>query len=138
MSVICLSSSHPILILSSLILLTLFLSLVFYFIYQFSFVSIIIILIILGGILIIFMYIIRLCPNKKIRFYKKLRVTFTLILILIPYRTFITKLEIININKVYSVNFVNIIILIITFLIVILTIISKNLRWINAPIKKFN
>lgn len=96
------------------------------------------ILIILGGILIIFIYIISLCPNKKIRFHMKLRVIFTRILILIPFNTFITKLELININKIYSINFINIIILIITFLIIMLIIISKNLRWINAPIKKFN
>nr|YP_009429111.1 NADH dehydrogenase subunit 6 [Rhipicephalus turanicus]ASW20721.1 NADH dehydrogenase subunit 6 [Rhipicephalus turanicus]UNO54480.1 NADH dehydrogenase subunit 6 [Rhipicephalus turanicus] len=138
MSIICLSSSHPIMMLSSLILLTLFLSLMFYFIYQFSFVSMMMILIILGGMLIIFMYMISLCPNKKMSFYKKLSVTFTLMLILIPYNTFMTKLETININKVYSMNFVNIIILMLIFLIVMLIIISKNLSWINAPIKKFN
>nr|WKW91698.1 NADH dehydrogenase subunit 6 [Rhipicephalus sanguineus] len=137
-SIICLSSSHPILMLSSLILLTLFLALTFYFIYQFSFVSMMMILIILGGMLIIFMYMISLCPNKKMSFYKKLSATFTLLLILIPYNTFMMKLEVININKVYSVNFVNMIILMMTFLIVMLTIISKNLSWINAPIKKFN
>nr|AFR24940.1 NADH dehydrogenase subunit 6 [Rhipicephalus sanguineus] len=137
-SIICLSSSHPILMLSSLILLTLFLALTFYFIYQFSFVSMMMILIILGGMLIIFMYMISLCPNKKMSFYKKLSATFTLLLIFIPYNTFMMKLEVININKVYSVNFVNMIILMMTFLIVMLTIISKNLSWINAPIKKFN
>nr|YP_010253928.1 NADH dehydrogenase subunit 6 [Rhipicephalus linnaei]QTZ18357.1 NADH dehydrogenase subunit 6 [Rhipicephalus linnaei]UNO54428.1 NADH dehydrogenase subunit 6 [Rhipicephalus sanguineus] len=137
-SIICLSSSHPILMLSSLILLTLFLALTFYFIYQFSFVSMMMILIILGGMLIIFMYMISLCPNKKMSFYKKLSATFTLLLILIPYNTFMMKLEVININKVYSVNFVNMIILMMTFLIVMLTIISMNLSWINAPIKKFN
>nr|YP_010735466.1 NADH dehydrogenase subunit 6 [Rhipicephalus rutilus]WEI30800.1 NADH dehydrogenase subunit 6 [Rhipicephalus rutilus] len=137
-SVICLSSSHPILMLSSLILLTLFLSLLFYFIYQFSLVSMMMILIILGGMLIIFMYMISLCPNKKMSFYKKLSVTFTLMLILIPYKTFMMKLEVININKVYSMNFVNMVILMMVFLIVMLMIISKNLSWINAPIKKFN
>nr|NP_008521.1 NADH dehydrogenase subunit 6 [Rhipicephalus sanguineus]O99827.1 RecName: Full=NADH-ubiquinone oxidoreductase chain 6; AltName: Full=NADH dehydrogenase subunit 6 [Rhipicephalus sanguineus]AAD05528.1 NADH dehydrogenase 6 [Rhipicephalus sanguineus] len=138
MSVICLSSSHPILMLSSLILLTLFLSLIFYFIYQFSIMSMMMILIILGGMLIIFMYMISLCPNKKMSFYKKLSVTFTMMLILIPYDSFMTKLEMININKIYSVNFVNMIILMMIFLIVMLTIISKNLSWINAPIQKFN
>nr|WEI30826.1 NADH dehydrogenase subunit 6 [Rhipicephalus sanguineus] len=138
MSVICLSSSHPILMLSSLILLTLFLSLIFYFIYQFSIMSMMMILIILGGMLIIFMYMISLCPNKKMSFYKKLSVTFTMMLILIPYNSFMTKLEMININKIYSVNFVNMIILMMIFLIVMLTIISKNLSWINAPIQKFN
>lgn len=137
LSIVSASSFHPILILTSLILLTLFLSLTFYFIYQFSIISIMIILIILGGILIIFIYIIRLCPNKKITFDKKLFFIFLLILLVIPNKIFIIKLELININKIYLANFVNMVILIIIFLIIILIIVSKNLNWINAPIKKF-
>nr|YP_010983060.1 NADH dehydrogenase subunit 6 [Rhipicephalus pumilio]WOH23057.1 NADH dehydrogenase subunit 6 [Rhipicephalus pumilio] len=138
MSVICLSSFHPIFMLSSLILLTLFLSLTFYFIYQFSLMSMMMILIILGGMLIIFMYMISLCPNKKMSFYGKLSVTFTTTLILIPFNMYMSKLDLININKIYSVNFVNMIIMMMIFLLLMLMIISKNLKWINAPIKKFN
>nr|YP_010535790.1 NADH dehydrogenase subunit 6 [Rhipicephalus simus]QLD97334.1 NADH dehydrogenase subunit 6 [Rhipicephalus simus]UYB78845.1 NADH dehydrogenase subunit 6 [Rhipicephalus simus] len=137
LSVICLNSFHPIMMLLSLILLTLFLALTFYFIYQFSIISMMMILIILGGMLIIFMYMISLCPNKKMSFHMKLSVIFTSMLILIPFNTFMVKLELININKIYSMNFINMIILMMTFLIVMLMIISKNLSWINAPIKKF-
>lgn len=137
LSIICASIFHPIIILLTLILLTLFLSIIFYYSYQFSIISIIIILIILGGILIIFIYIIRLCPNKKIKFNKKIRVTFTFLLITNSYSMYIMKLELVYINKIYLVNFVNIIIVIIIFLLLILIIVAKNLNWINAPIKKF-
>nr|WPS93636.1 NADH dehydrogenase subunit 6 [Rhipicephalus haemaphysaloides] len=136
-SVICLNSFHPIMMLLSLILLTLFLSLTFYFMYQLSIISMMMILIILGGMLIIFMYMISLCPNKKMGFYGKLSVTFTMMLILIPCEMFMMKMEFNYINKIYSVNFINMIMLMMIFLIIMLTIISKNLSWINAPIKKF-
>nr|YP_010535803.1 NADH dehydrogenase subunit 6 [Rhipicephalus zambeziensis]QLD97347.1 NADH dehydrogenase subunit 6 [Rhipicephalus zambeziensis]QLD97360.1 NADH dehydrogenase subunit 6 [Rhipicephalus zambeziensis]UYB78858.1 NADH dehydrogenase subunit 6 [Rhipicephalus zambeziensis] len=136
-SIICVSSFHPILMLTSLILLTLFLSLAFYFIYQFSIVSLMMVLIILGGMLIIFMYMISLCPNKKMNFSKKLSIIFTCMLIMMPLEMFMVKFELPHINKIYQMNFINMIIMMMIFLIMMLMIISKNLSWINAPIKKF-
>lgn len=53
-------------ILISIMLLTLCISLTFYIFSQFSLISLIMILLILGGILIIFMYIVSLSPNNKI------------------------------------------------------------------------
>lgn len=132
------SISNPISILISLILLTLFLSISFYFLFQFSLISLLIILIILGGILIIFIYIIRLCPNYKIIVNKKIIIFSIFITSLISFPTYIINFEIINIRKIYLINFTNILIIIIIFLIISLIIISKNLNWINCPIKKYN
>nr|QLD97308.1 NADH dehydrogenase subunit 6 [Rhipicephalus maculatus] len=136
LSLISASSFHPIMMLTSLILLTLFLSLTFYFIYQFSIMSMMMILIILGGMLIVFMYMISLCPNKKITFNSKVFFIFLLMAMIIPNKMFMLKLELININKIYLANFVNMVILMMIFLIIMLMIVSKNLNWINAPIKK--
>lgn len=82
------------------------------------------------------MYIIRLCPNSKINLNIKL--------IIIPFLLFFfvtnlnwEKFEFTIIYKIYIINYLNIIIIIMFFLIISLIIISKNLKWINAPIKKF-
>nr|YP_010535764.1 NADH dehydrogenase subunit 6 [Rhipicephalus evertsi]QLD97269.1 NADH dehydrogenase subunit 6 [Rhipicephalus evertsi]QLD97282.1 NADH dehydrogenase subunit 6 [Rhipicephalus evertsi]UYB78806.1 NADH dehydrogenase subunit 6 [Rhipicephalus evertsi] len=136
-SIICVSSFHPIMMLLSLILLTLFLALTFYLIYQFSIMSLMMILVILGGMLIIFMYMVSLCPNKKMGFNKKLTVTFTFLLVMVSNKMFMMKLDLAYINKIYLVNFVNMIIIMMVFLLLMLMIVAKNLNWVNAPIKKF-
>lgn len=94
------------------------------------------ILLILGGILIIFIYIIRLCPNKKINLNLKIFLIFPFLFIL-PKNNNFWKFEILIINKIYTAYYISIIIIIILFLILTLIIVSKNLKWINAPIKKF-
>ncbi|KAH7977156.1 hypothetical protein HPB51_029859 (mitochondrion) [Rhipicephalus microplus] len=137
LSIICASVFHPVMMLLTLILLTLFLSMVFYYSYQFSIMSMMMILIILGGMLIIFMYMVSLCPNKKMKFNKKISVTFTFLLTLISYNMYMMKLDLVYINKIYLVNFVNMIIVMMIFLMLMLMIVAKNLNWINAPIKKF-
>nr|WLD06627.1 NADH dehydrogenase subunit 6 [Dermacentor reticulatus] len=137
LSILCMSMSHPIMMLMSLILLTLFLSMSFYFLFQFSLVSLLMILIILGGMLIIFMYMISLCPNKKIFINIKM-IIFSIIMTIPIYFPFhMMSFNIINIEKIYSINFTNMLILMMLFLIMSLMIISKNLNWINCPIKKY-
>nr|YP_008999760.1 NADH dehydrogenase subunit 6 [Rhipicephalus geigyi]AGH19765.1 NADH dehydrogenase subunit 6 [Rhipicephalus geigyi] len=137
LSIVCISFFHPIMMLLSLILLTLFLAMVFYHCYQFSIMSLMMILIILGGMLIVFMYMISLCPNKKMKFNKKLSVTFVFLLLTTSNKMLMMKLDLVYINKIYLVNFVNMIIVMMIFLILMLMIIAKNLNWINSPIKKF-
>nr|YP_009992035.1 NADH dehydrogenase subunit 6 [Rhipicephalus decoloratus]QLD97113.1 NADH dehydrogenase subunit 6 [Rhipicephalus decoloratus]QNN85506.1 NADH dehydrogenase subunit 6 [Rhipicephalus decoloratus] len=137
LSIVCASFFHPITMLLSLILLTLFLAMIFYYCYQLSIMSLMMILIILGGMLIIFMYMISLCPNKKMKFNSKFSVTFTFLLVTISNKMIMTKLDLVYINKIYLVNFVNMIIIMMMFLILMLMIIAKNLNWINSPIKKF-
>nr|QKN99280.1 NADH dehydrogenase subunit 6 [Dermacentor reticulatus]UZG91622.1 NADH dehydrogenase subunit 6 [Dermacentor reticulatus]UZG91687.1 NADH dehydrogenase subunit 6 [Dermacentor reticulatus]UZG91713.1 NADH dehydrogenase subunit 6 [Dermacentor reticulatus]UZG91726.1 NADH dehydrogenase subunit 6 [Dermacentor reticulatus] len=137
LSILCMSMSHPIMMLMSLILLTLFLSMSFYFLFQFSLVSLLMILIILGGMLIIFMYMISLCPNKKIFINIKMIIFSILMTIPIYFPFHMMSFNIINIEKIYSINFTNMLILMMLFLIMSLMIISKNLNWINCPIKKY-
>nr|UXG58629.1 NADH dehydrogenase subunit 6 [Dermacentor albipictus] len=129
--------THPILMLISLILLTLFLAMMFYFFFQMSLISLLMILMILGGMLIIFMYMISLCPNQKIKLNNKL--ILISILLTIPISIPLTKmnLEIFQINKIYDMFFTNMLVLMMIFLIISLMVISKNLNWINSPIKKF-
>nr|UXG58668.1 NADH dehydrogenase subunit 6 [Dermacentor albipictus] len=129
--------THPILMLISLILLTLFLAMMFYFFFQMSLISLLMILMILGGMLIIFMYMISLCPNQKIKLNNKL--ILNSILLTIPISIPLTKmnLEIFQINKIYDMFFTNMLVLMMIFLIISLMVISKNLNWINSPIKKF-
>nr|YP_010231350.1 NADH dehydrogenase subunit 6 [Dermacentor auratus]QSV37419.1 NADH dehydrogenase subunit 6 [Dermacentor auratus] len=138
LSILLLSMFHPISMLISLILFTLFLSIMFYFLFQCSLISLMMILIILGGMLIIFMYMISLCPNKKIQV--NIKTTLFMIMASLPISIpiFFMNLEILHITKIYSINFINMLILMMMYLIISLMIISKNLNWINCPIKKFN
>nr|YP_009183456.1 NADH dehydrogenase subunit 6 [Dermacentor nuttalli]ALM88066.1 NADH dehydrogenase subunit 6 [Dermacentor nuttalli]UNO54233.1 NADH dehydrogenase subunit 6 [Dermacentor nuttalli]UNO54259.1 NADH dehydrogenase subunit 6 [Dermacentor silvarum]UNO54272.1 NADH dehydrogenase subunit 6 [Dermacentor silvarum] len=138
MSILCMSMSNPISMLISLILLTLFLSISFYFLFQFSLISLLMILIILGGMLIIFMYMISLCPNYKIIVNKKMIMFSIFMTSLISFPTYMMNFEMINISKIYLMNFTNMLIMMMIFLIISLMIISKNLNWINCPIKKYN
>nr|UXG58694.1 NADH dehydrogenase subunit 6 [Dermacentor albipictus] len=129
--------THPILMLISLILLTLFLAMMFYFFFQMSLISLLMILMILGGMLIIFMYMISLCPNQKIKLNNKLILISILLTIPISIPLVKMNLEIFQINKIYNMFFTNMLILMMIFLIISLMVISKNLNWINSPIKKF-
>nr|UXG58616.1 NADH dehydrogenase subunit 6 [Dermacentor albipictus]UXG58642.1 NADH dehydrogenase subunit 6 [Dermacentor albipictus]UXG58655.1 NADH dehydrogenase subunit 6 [Dermacentor albipictus] len=129
--------AHPILMLISLILLTLFLAMMFYYFFQMSLISLLMILMILGGMLIIFMYMISLCPNQKIKLNNKLILISILLTIPISIPLAKMNLEIFQINKIYDMLFTNMLILMMNFLIISLMVISKNLNWINSPIKKF-
>nr|YP_010509220.1 NADH dehydrogenase subunit 6 [Dermacentor albipictus]UXG58681.1 NADH dehydrogenase subunit 6 [Dermacentor albipictus] len=129
--------THPILMLISLILLTLFLAMLFYLFFQMSLISLLMILMILGGMLIIFMYMISLCPNQKIMFNNKLILISILLTIPISIPLAKMNLEISQINKIYNMFFTNMLILMMIFLIISLMVISKNLNWINCPIKKY-
>lgn len=82
------------------------------------------------------MYIIRLCPNSKINLNIKLIITPFLLFFFVTNLNW-EKFEFTIIYKIYIINYLNIIIIIMFFLIISLIIISKNLKWINAPIKKF-
>nr|QVV23883.1 NADH dehydrogenase subunit 6 [Hyalomma anatolicum] len=136
LSLICALLFHPIMMLMSLILFTLFLSIMFYNSFQFAFISLMMILLILGGMLIIFMYMISLCPNKKMNFNIKLMIIPFMLFFYMVNSNF-EKFEFTMIYKIYMMNYLNMMIMMMLFLIMSLMIISKNLKWINAPIKKF-
>nr|QRF92805.1 NADH dehydrogenase subunit 6 [Hyalomma marginatum] len=136
LSLICALFFHPIMMLLSLILFTLFLSIMFYNSFQFAFISLMMVLLILGGMLIIFMYMISLCPNSKMNLNIKLMITPFLLFFFVINLNW-EKFEFTMIYKIYMMNYLNMMIIMMFFLIMSLMIISKNLKWINAPIKKF-
>nr|YP_009536318.1 NADH dehydrogenase subunit 6 [Rhipicentor nuttalli]AYN50583.1 NADH dehydrogenase subunit 6 [Rhipicentor nuttalli] len=136
-SVICMLASHPMLMLISLIFLSLFLAMIFYFMFQLSLLSLMIILIILGGMLIIFMYMVSLCPNSKMIMNNKMFLISLICIFIMPFSFFYENYNVFHMNKIYLMNFINMLILMMCYLILSLMVISKNLNWINAPIKKF-
>nr|YP_007475026.1 NADH dehydrogenase subunit 6 [Amblyomma cajennense]YP_009332021.1 NADH dehydrogenase subunit 6 [Amblyomma sculptum]AFU55275.1 NADH dehydrogenase subunit 6 [Amblyomma cajennense]APH07718.1 NADH dehydrogenase subunit 6 [Amblyomma sculptum]WEF75038.1 NADH dehydrogenase subunit 6 [Amblyomma sculptum] len=133
-SIVLISMSHPMMMLIAVILLTLFISLLFYTITENSLFPLIMILMILGGMLIIFMYIISLCPNKKMNFNYKISIVGFAVLFLNLNFMFMKILNQ-NLIKIYFFTFVNMLILLMLYLLITLSVILKNLNWISSPMK---
>nr|WEF74999.1 NADH dehydrogenase subunit 6 [Amblyomma mixtum] len=133
-SVMLISMSHPMMMLIAVILLTLFISMLFYMITENSLFPLITILMILGGMMIIFMYIISLCPNKKMNFNFKISVIMFIFLFLNLNSMFV-KIINQNLMKIYFFSFINMVILLMLYLLVTLSVILKNLNWISSPMK---
>nr|AHF21700.1 NADH dehydrogenase subunit 6 [Subparmatus marinkellei] len=71
MSILCfMSSSHPILMIMFMIITLLTLNMYMYMYMKFSWFILMVTLLILGGLLVIFLYITSLTPNKKFNFKK--------------------------------------------------------------------
>nr|YP_011017339.1 NADH dehydrogenase subunit 6 [Amblyomma naponense]WQF69002.1 NADH dehydrogenase subunit 6 [Amblyomma naponense] len=133
-SIILISMSHPMTMLISVILLTMLISFIFYELSLNSLIPMIMILLILGGMLILFMYMVSLCPNKKMNF--NLKYTFFVIMmyfISIPpfFSNFMNK----ELTKIYSYSFMNMLLLMMVYLLITLTVVMKNLNWISSPMK---
>nr|YP_010535503.1 NADH dehydrogenase subunit 6 [Alectorobius cerradoensis]UYB78246.1 NADH dehydrogenase subunit 6 [Alectorobius cerradoensis]UYB78259.1 NADH dehydrogenase subunit 6 [Alectorobius cerradoensis] len=75
-------SSHPIMLIMIMILMTLILNMYMYMYMKFSWFILMITLLILGGLLVIFLYITSLTPNKKFTFKKTFFITIPMILFL--------------------------------------------------------
>nr|YP_010329477.1 NADH dehydrogenase subunit 6 [Haemaphysalis colasbelcouri]UNO54012.1 NADH dehydrogenase subunit 6 [Haemaphysalis colasbelcouri] len=134
MSVTLMMMSHPMMMLMSIMLLTLFLSMTFYYCSQLAIVSMIMILLILGGMLVIFMYMISLCPNKKINFNKN-SIIMGLIILMTSKNFFLMKFEISNFIKMYSNNSMNLLLLMMMYLIISLTVVMKISNSNQMPVK---
>lgn len=116
-------------------LLTLYISIIFYLISQFSMISLIIVLLILGGILVIFIYMVRLTPNNKISFNFKILVSIFFILFLLNVEIQIKNLDTQIFNKIYFTNYINLIMLIIIYLILSLNVVIKLTNSNITPMK---
>nr|YP_010329438.1 NADH dehydrogenase subunit 6 [Haemaphysalis kitaokai]UNO53882.1 NADH dehydrogenase subunit 6 [Haemaphysalis kitaokai] len=134
LSVMLMMMSHPMMMLMSIMLLTFFLSLMFYFSFQLAIISLIMILLILGGMLIVFMYMISLCPNKKINFNKNSIIMSFLILMTSNF-CILMKFEISNFIKMYSNNSMNLLLLMMMYLIVSLMVVMKISNSKQSPVK---
>nr|WQF69077.1 NADH dehydrogenase subunit 6 [Amblyomma nodosum] len=133
-SILLLSMSHPITMLISVILLTLMVCLTFYQNSCNSLFPLILILLILGGMLIIFMYMISLCPNKKMNFNLKF-----IFLILMPLLSnnipVFMKFYNQELMKIYYFSYLNIMMMMMIYLVITLMIVMKILNWISCPMK---
>uniref|UniRef100_UPI0030FEC222 NADH dehydrogenase subunit 6 n=1 Tax=Amblyomma calabyi TaxID=3065602 RepID=UPI0030FEC222 len=134
LSIYMISFSHPMTMLISVIFITLFMSIFFYLNSCNSMFSLILILLILGGMLMIFLYMISLCPNLKIKLDKKMIFIIFLIFsfkINFMYNNFMNQ----DLKKIFFFMFMNMIILMMMYLIITLLVVMKNLNWINSPMK---
>nr|YP_010535607.1 NADH dehydrogenase subunit 6 [Alectorobius mimon]UYB78454.1 NADH dehydrogenase subunit 6 [Alectorobius mimon]UYB78467.1 NADH dehydrogenase subunit 6 [Alectorobius mimon] len=131
------ASTHPISMIMIMILITLMLNMYMYMYMKYSWFIFIITLLILGGLLVIFLYITSLTPNKKFNFNKKILFITPLILF------FKTKL-ILNPNHHSQINIMftpeSMMMLILTLIYLILTLITimYMIKSAMAPIKSNN
>nr|QPM99861.1 NADH dehydrogenase subunit 6 [Haemaphysalis flava] len=135
MSILFMMMTHPIMMLMSVMMLTLYMSMIFYYISQFSMISLIMILLILGGMLIIFMYMVSLTPNNKISFITKYFSFITVMLLLINIEIQYKSLEHLIFSKIYFYNFMNLIMLMMMYLILSLTVVMKLTNSNMSPMK---
>nr|YP_011017352.1 NADH dehydrogenase subunit 6 [Amblyomma dubitatum]WQF69015.1 NADH dehydrogenase subunit 6 [Amblyomma dubitatum] len=133
-SVLLLSMSHPMTMLISVILLTILVSMMFYQNSCNSLFPLILILLILGGMLMIFMYMISLCPNKKMNFKLK-SILLLLMLMLSDFNLIFTKFYSQELMKIYYFSYLNVIMFMMIYLLISLMVVMKILNWISCPMK---
>nr|BCW91244.1 NADH dehydrogenase subunit 6 [Amblyomma sp.]BCW91257.1 NADH dehydrogenase subunit 6 [Amblyomma sp.]BCW91270.1 NADH dehydrogenase subunit 6 [Amblyomma sp.]BCW91283.1 NADH dehydrogenase subunit 6 [Amblyomma sp.]BCW91296.1 NADH dehydrogenase subunit 6 [Amblyomma sp.] len=136
LSVLLISMSHPMSMLISVIILTILMAMIFYQNSCNSLFSLMLILLILGGMLIIFMYMVSLCPNKKINFNFKTLVFFSMTTIL-NFNYIFNKFNYQELIKIYSFPFMNMLIIMMIYLLITLMVTMKLLNWISSPLKSF-
>uniref|UniRef100_A0AAT9FFA8 NADH dehydrogenase subunit 6 n=1 Tax=Haemaphysalis megaspinosa TaxID=1155002 RepID=A0AAT9FFA8_9ACAR len=135
MSILFMMMTHPIMMLMSVMMLTLYMAMIFYHISQFSMISLIMILLILGGMLIIFMYMVSLTPNNKILFNYKMIFVAAMMLMFINIEIQYKTLEHLILNKIYFHSFLNLIMLMMMYLILSLTVVMKLTNSSMSPMK---
>nr|YP_011017313.1 NADH dehydrogenase subunit 6 [Amblyomma argentinae]WQF68976.1 NADH dehydrogenase subunit 6 [Amblyomma argentinae] len=133
-SVILISMNHPMLMLLSVIAMTLLISLMFYQNSCNSLLPLILILLVLGGMMIIFMYMVSLCPNKKMQFNKKI-IFLIIFLIFLKFSFIFVKIENQEFFKLYCYPFMNLMIFMLIYLLICLLVVMKLLNWISSPMK---
>nr|YP_009000474.1 NADH dehydrogenase subunit 6 [Ornithodoros brasiliensis]AHF21688.1 NADH dehydrogenase subunit 6 [Ornithodoros brasiliensis]QZP40891.1 NADH dehydrogenase subunit 6 [Ornithodoros brasiliensis] len=130
------SSSHPLSMIMTMILATLYINIIMYTVMKHSWFPLIITLLMLGGLLVIFLYITSLTPNKKFSFNKK-------ILLIIPVMIFFTKFNNLFFHSNYSVQTNNIfsktsttmLIFLLMYLMITLISIMMIIKSSMAPLK---
>nr|YP_010730011.1 NADH dehydrogenase subunit 6 [Amblyomma tonelliae]WEF75025.1 NADH dehydrogenase subunit 6 [Amblyomma tonelliae] len=135
-SLILIVMSHPMTMLIAVIFLTLFISMIFYKISENSILPLIVILMILGGMMIIFMYIISLCPNKKMSFNMKFLI-FSLMIVMFNMDLIFIKVLNQDLMKIYFFSYINSLLFLMLYLLITLAVILKNLNWISSPMKSW-
>uniref|UniRef100_UPI0030FF28EC NADH dehydrogenase subunit 6 n=1 Tax=Amblyomma breviscutatum TaxID=3134081 RepID=UPI0030FF28EC len=136
LAILLISMSHPMTMLISVILLTLFISIFFYANSCNTLFPLILILLILGGMLIIFLYMISLCPNKKMDFNFKILLASTIFL-LFNFDSKAFKFLNEELTKIYFSPQIVMMLLIMNYLMITLMVVLKMLNWISSPLKSF-
>nr|UKG20243.1 NADH dehydrogenase subunit 6 [Haemaphysalis longicornis] len=135
MSIFFMMMTHPIMMLMSIMLLTLYMSLAFYLFSQFSLISLIMILLILGGMLIIFMYMVSLSPNNKISLNWMMLISLFFMPVFINWEFHFENIKNEILNKIYFFCFMNLIMLMMTYLILTLFVVLKLTNSNMSPMK---
>nr|YP_010693865.1 NADH dehydrogenase subunit 6 [Haemaphysalis bispinosa]WCD42305.1 NADH dehydrogenase subunit 6 [Haemaphysalis bispinosa] len=135
MSIFFMMMIHPIMMLMSIMLLTLYMALMFYFFCQFSLVSLIMTLLILGGMLIIFMYMVSLSPNNKISLNWMMFSSLPFFFIFMKWELNMENVKNEILNKMYFSGFMNLVMLMMIYLIITLFIVLKLTNSNMTPMK---
>nr|YP_010535438.1 NADH dehydrogenase subunit 6 [Ixodes pacificus]UYB78090.1 NADH dehydrogenase subunit 6 [Ixodes pacificus]UYB78103.1 NADH dehydrogenase subunit 6 [Ixodes pacificus]WKW95287.1 NADH dehydrogenase subunit 6 [Ixodes pacificus] len=125
--------NHPMYMLMSIIFITLMMSIMIYKSIKMMWIPLILILLILGGMLILFLYIISLIPNKKLSVNKK--ISMFMIFMLLSFPSF-KKLEIsfLFMNSNFFPSSMNMMMFMMIYLIMTLIVVMKIMTTSYAPL----
>nr|YP_010287131.1 NADH dehydrogenase subunit 6 [Ixodes granulatus]UKT61197.1 NADH dehydrogenase subunit 6 [Ixodes granulatus] len=132
-SLVFFSISHPMYMLMTIIFTTLLMAIMIYKSMKTFWIPLILILLILGGMLILFLYMISLIPNMKLFLNKKMLLFFFFIYMNF-YSLKIAEMTFPLMNLNYFLSSMNMIIMMMLYLIITLTVVMKIMTSSNAPL----
>nr|YP_010324869.1 NADH dehydrogenase subunit 6 [Ixodes nuttallianus]UNO53790.1 NADH dehydrogenase subunit 6 [Ixodes nuttallianus] len=125
--------SHPMYMLMTIIMVTLLSAILIYKSMKILWIPFIFTLLILGGMFILFLYMISLIPNKKLFLNKKMIIVFILFFVnFSPFNS--QEMSFLLMNLSYSPSSMNMIVLMMTYLIMTLMVVMKIMTSSNAPL----
>nr|BCW91768.1 NADH dehydrogenase subunit 6 [Ixodes pavlovskyi] len=125
--------NHPMYMLMSIIFITLSMSILIYKSMKMMWIPLILILLILGGMLILFLYIISLIPNKKLYFNKKIIMILTFLLMAFPSFK-MSEVSFFFMNSNFFPSSMNMMTFMMVYLIMTLIVVMKIMISSNAPL----
>nr|YP_009020707.1 NADH dehydrogenase subunit 6 [Ixodes pavlovskyi]AHM02282.1 NADH dehydrogenase subunit 6 [Ixodes pavlovskyi] len=125
--------NHPMYMLMSIIFITLSMSILIYKSMKMMWIPLILILLILGGMLILFLYIMNLIPNKKLYFNKKIIMILTFLLMSFPSFK-MSEVSFLSMNSNFFSSSMNMMTFMMIYLIMTLIVAMKIMISSNAPL----
>nr|UNO53725.1 NADH dehydrogenase subunit 6 [Ixodes ovatus] len=129
--------NHPMSMLLSIIMATIIISFLISKYIKMAWISLILILLVLGGMLILFLYIISLIPNKKMNANKKLLAMFLVFLITFKTNWFFNT-SFFPMNSIFFLSSMNFMLFMMMYLLISLMIVMKIMKSSNSPLKLNN
>nr|UNO53738.1 NADH dehydrogenase subunit 6 [Ixodes ovatus] len=129
--------NHPMSMLLSIIMSTIIISFLISKYIKMAWISLILILLVLGGMLILFLYIISLIPNKKMNANKKLLAMFLVFLITFKTNWFFNT-SFFSMNSIFFLSSMNFMLFMMMYLLISLMIVMKIMKSSNSPLKLNN